>query len=153
MKVILVKDIKKTGKKYEIKEVKDGFARNFLFPQGLAKPATKENLKWLENEKLKKAEKAALELEIVGKLVKGMDGLEVEITVKVGEKGELYDKVDKKDIVKKLKEMNYEIKKDQIDLSEPIKDLGEFSVKIKFEHNLEAEIKVIIVAAEETEIK
>ena len=152
MKVILLEDIKKTGKQGDIKEVKDGFARNFLFPQGLAKPATKENLRWLENEKLKKAEKAALELEKVGKLVKGMDGLEVEITVKVGEKGELYDKVDKKDIAKKLKEMKYEIKKDQIELLEPIKDLGEFPIKIKFEHNLEAEIKVI-VAAEETEIK
>src|SRR3989344_2856412 len=97
MKVILLQDVEKLGKKYDLKEVKDGYARNFLLPGKLARPATKEALKWLENQK------------------------------------ELIEK-----------EAEEEVKKSQISLEKPIKELGEFPVKINLDHNLEIEIKLIV---------
>ena len=145
MKVILLQDIEKLGKKYDIKEVAAGYARNFLIPKGLAKPATKVALKWLEVQKEIEAKKAEEELKKIQDFVAKVDGLEVVFQVKVGEKGELFESINSQKISEKLKELGFGIKKTQIELKEPIKELGEFPVKIHFEHNLEAEIKVIIV--------
>ena len=144
MRVILLKDVENLGKKYEIKEVKAGYARNFLIPKKLARPATKETLKWLEIQKEIAAKKAEEELKKIQDFVSQIDGLEVLFKVKIGEKGELFESITAQKISEKLKEMGFEIKKTQIDLPEPIKELGEFPVKIHFEHNLEAEIKVIV---------
>ena len=144
MRVILLQDVDNLGKKYEIKEVKDGYARNFLIPKGLAKPATKEALKWLTTQKEVEAQKAEEELKRVQEVASAIDGQEVIIPVKIGEEGQLFESITSQKIFEKLKELGFEIKKTQFDLKEPIKELGEFPVKIKFEHNLEAEIKVII---------
>jgi large subunit ribosomal protein L9 len=145
MRVILLQDVEKLGKKYDIKEVKNGYARNFLIPKGLAKPATKEAMKWLETQKEIEAKKAEEELKKIQDQASAIDGQEVVIPVKVGENGQLFESITTQKISEKLKEMGFEIKKTQIDLTEPIKQLGEFPVKIKFEHNLEAEIKVIVI--------
>ena len=144
MKVILLENIENLGKKLEIKEVKDGYARNFLIPKGSAKLATKDALKWLEMQKEIENEKAKEELEKNQELASNIDGLEVIISVKVGEKGELFEKITAQKIIEKIKEMGFEIKKSQIDFEKPFQEIGEFPVKIKFEHNLEADIKVII---------
>ena len=144
MRVILSQDVDNLGKKYEIKEVKDGYARNFLIPKGLAKPATKEALKWLETQKEVEAQKAEEELKRIQGIASAIDGQEVIIPVKIGEEGQLFESITSQKIFEKLKELGFEIKKTQFDLKEPIKELGEFPIKIKFEHNLEAEIKVII---------
>ena len=149
MRVILLKDIENLGKKYEIKEVKSGYARNFLIPKGLAKKVDKEVLKWLETQKEIEAKKAEEELKKVQELATAVDDREVIIPVKVGEEDQLFESIAAQKISEKLKELGFEIKKDQIDLKEPIKELGEFPVKIKFEHNLEAEIKVIVTKEEE----
>jgi len=145
MKIILLQDIDNLGKKYEIKEVADGYARNFLIPKGLAKPATKENLKWLESQKEIEVKKAEEELKKVEAVATNIDGQEIIIPVKIGEEGQLFESITSQKIYEKLKELGFEIKKSQIDLPEPIKELGEYPVKIKFEHNLEAEIKIIVV--------
>jgi len=145
MKIILLQDIDNLGKKYEIKEVADGYARNFLIPKGLAKPATKENLKWLESQKEIEVKKAEEELKKVEAVATNIDGQEIIIPVKIGEEGQLFESITSQKIYEKLKELGFEIKKSQIDLTEPIKELGEYPVKIKFEHNLEAEIKIIVV--------
>jgi len=144
MKVILLQDVKKLGKKYEVKEVKDGFARNFLIPQGLAKIATKKALAWLEKQKEIEEKKAEEALKKVQEQASSLDGLELIIPVKVGEQGQLFESITSQKISEKLKEMGFEIKKSQVDLEEPIEKIGEFPVKIKFDHNLEAEIKIII---------
>lgn len=144
MKVILIQDIKDVGKKYEIKEVKDGFAKNFLFPQKLAKPATEENLAWLEKQKEKIAKKAEEELKKTQELASQIDGQEIIFSVKVGREGELFESITSQKIAEKLKQLGFQVKKQQIDLAQPIKELGEFPIKIKLEHNLEAEIKVIV---------
>ena len=144
MKVILLKDVEKLGKKFEIKEVKDGYARNFLFPQKLAKLATEEVLKWAEIQKEVQEKKAEADLEKIQSKASSLEDLEVTILVKVGDDNQLFESITQQKIAEKLKEMKVDIKKNQIELKEPIKELGEFPVKVKFEHNLEAEIRVII---------
>ncbi|HDM31922.1 MAG TPA: 50S ribosomal protein L9 [bacterium] len=145
MKVILLKDVENLGKKYEIKEVAEGYARNFLFPKKLAKPATEANLRWLEKKLKKLEEKAEKDLKKVQDLASKVDGLEITIPVKVGKDGQLFESITPLKILEKLKEEGFELKKKQIVLEKPIKELGEFPVKIKFPHNLEAEIKIIVV--------
>jgi len=145
MRIILLQDVENLGKKYDIKEVADGYARNFLIPKGLAKPATKEALKWLEIQKEIEAKKAEEELKKIQDLVSNIEKLEIIISVKVGEEGRLFESITAQKISEKLKETGFNIKKNQIDLAEPIKELGEFPVKIHFEHNLEAEIRIIVV--------
>ena len=149
MRVILLEDLENLGKKYDVKEVKDGYARNFLIPTGLAKPATEEALIWLETQKEIEAKKAEEELKKIQEIASAVDDQEIIIPVKVGEQDQLFESLTSQKISEKLKELGFDIKKSQIDLVEPIKELGEFPVKIKFEHNLEAEIKVIITKISE----
>jgi large subunit ribosomal protein L9 len=145
MKVILLQDVENLGKKYEVKNVKAGHARNFLIPKNLAKPATKEALKWLETQKEIEGKKAEEELKKFQELASILDGQEITIPVKIGKEGQFFESITAQKIWEKLKEHNFEIKKTQIILEEPIKELGEFPVKVKFEHNLETEIKIIVV--------
>lgn len=144
MKVILLEDIEKLGKKYEIKEVADGYARNFLIPKNLVKLATKENMQWIEEQKNLITQKSEEELKEFQELASKVDGLEVAMPVKIGTEGQLFESVTGQKISDRLKELGFEIKKNQIEIKEPIKELGEFPIKIKFEHNLEAEIKIIV---------
>ncbi len=153
MKVILLQDVENVGKKYEIKEVKDGHARNLLIPKNLVKIATKENLKWLKEQRDVIEKEASEDLKVVQELASRLDDEEVSIPVKVGEKGELFESVNAQKIADKLKEMGFEVKKSQIKLDSPIKEAGEFPVKVQLDHNLEAEVKVIVTgeAQEKTE--
>jgi len=145
MRVILLQDVEKVGKKHELREVKPGFARNFLISKGLAKPATKEAIKWLNLQKEIEAKKAEDELKKIQTTASSVDGQEVVIQVKAGDENQLFESITAQKISEKLKEIGFDIKKNQIDLPQPIKELGEFPVKIKLEHNLESEIKIIIV--------
>jgi len=149
MRVILLEDVENVGKKFEIKEVSDGFARNFLIPKNLAKPATKEALKWLESVKEIEEKRAEEELKKIQELASKIDGTEVIIPVKMGKNEKLFEKIRAQKICEKLKEMGFEIKKNQIDLKEPIEEIGEYQVKIKFPHNLESEIRVVITSEPE----
>jgi len=144
MRVILLEDIKDVGKKYEVKEVKDGYARNSLIPKGLVKIADTKAMKWLEEQKEAEVKKAEVELKGFQEMASNIDGMEVIIPIKVGDEGQLFEKVTTQKISEKLKELGFEVKKEKIDLPEPITEIGEFPVKIKFEHNLESEIQVIV---------
>ena len=145
MKVILLQDIENVGKKFDVKEIADGHANNLLIPKGLAKPATKEALAWLETQKELASKLAEEGLKKVQEVASSLDDLEVNITMKVGDEGQLFESVNAQKIADRLKEMGYAVAKNQIKLEQPIKDLGEFPVKVVFEHNLEATISVIIV--------
>jgi large subunit ribosomal protein L9 len=149
MKVILLGDVEKIGKKFEVKEVKDGYAQNFLIPKGLAKPATKEALIWLETQKGIEEKKAEKSLKGIQEIASSIDDQEVVIQVKVGDQDQIFESIGAQKISDKLKEAGFDIKKDQIELAEPIKELGEFPVKVKFDHNLEAEIRIIVSKEEE----
>lgn len=144
-----MKDVEKVGKKFEVKEVKDGYARNFLLPQGLVKPATKEALEWLEVQKEIQEKKAEVDLKKAQELASSLDDLEVAISVKTGDADQLFESVTAQKISEKLKEMGFDIKKSQIGLEEPIKEIGEFPIKIKLEHNLEVEIRVEVIKSEQ----
>ncbi len=145
MKVVLLEDIDKIGKKYEVKEVKDGYARNSLIPKGLVKIATPEVVEWAGVQKEILEKKAEEDLAKSQKVASGMEGLEVTIPVKIGEKDQLFEKITEQKVAEKLKEMGFSVKKSQVTMENPIEEIGEFSVKVKFDHNLEAEITVIVV--------
>lgn len=153
MKVILLEDVESVGKKYEIKEVKPGYARNFLFKKNLAKTAVRKNLLWLETQKLEIEKKAEEDLIHVQDLASKLDDLEVLIVVKVGPEGQLFESITSAKISEKLKEMGFEVKKSQIQLEKAIKEPGEYDVKVTLDHNLEASTKVIVSGKKEDEEK
>lgn len=144
MKVILLQDIEKVGKRYEIKEVAAGYARNYLIPRGLARLADQEALNWLKVQKEMAKKRAEEELQKTAEFISKIDGQEVVIAVKVGEEGQLFEKIGEQRIIEGLAGLGFDIKKSQIELEQPFGELGEFPVKVKFPHNLEAEIKVIV---------
>jgi len=148
MRVILLQDVQNVGKKFDVKEAADGYARNFLIAKGLAKQATPEALEWLEMQKEILSQKAEEDLKTVQELASALDDLEVPISMKVGEEGQLFESINAQRLAERLKELGFDIKKQQVKLDEPIRELGEFPVKVVLEHNLEAEIRVII--SEET---
>jgi large subunit ribosomal protein L9 len=145
VKVILMQDVEGLGKKYDVKEVKNGHARNFLLPNKLAKAATKQALKWLQDQKEVIEKEAEEDLKKTQELASQIDGIEVVIQVKKGDEGQLFESINSQKISEKLKDMGFEVKKSQITLESPIKEIGEFNVKINLNHNLETEIKVVII--------
>ena len=144
MKVILLKDAEELGKRGDVKNVADGYARNFLFAKNLAKPATKQALKELEAEKETEAQIAEQELKKIEGIVSQIDGLEIEVIEKMDEGGKLYGALNEVKIAKILKDKGLNIKKNQIKIPQPIKTVGEYPVTITFDHGLEAEVKIII---------
>lgn len=149
MKVILLENIEKLGKKHDIKEVASGFARNYLIPKGLAKLANETSLKWLEKEKTLAQKRAEEELQREQNLATSVDGLEVILVVKRGEKGQLFESITSQKITDKLGEMGFKIEKNQIELDKNIEEVGEFPLKILFKHNLEANIRVVVTEENE----
>ncbi|HOS12656.1 MAG TPA: 50S ribosomal protein L9 [Candidatus Pacearchaeota archaeon] len=144
MKVILLRDIKKLGKKFEVKEVSPGYARNLLIPNGYAILADKQSLKRLESQKnieMKKTEERQKENE---KMIKELEGKEIKIDTKIGDKGQLFETINEQKIADKLKEMGFVVEKSNIEINEPIKCQGEYLVKLKLDNNLEGKIKIII---------
>ena len=150
MKVILLENVEKLGVKGDIKEVANGYARNLLIPNKKAIMATKEEIAKLEKQKQVEAQQAEQELSRYQEVATQLDGLELEILAKVGEEGKLFGTITANQVVEKLKEQGIEIQKNQVKLTDPIKELGEYEVNIAFPHNLEAKIK-IIVAGEKKE--
>lgn len=150
MKVILIEDVPSLGKKYELKAVKDGYARNFLIPKNLVKPATKENMNWLTKQKQAVEVTAIEDLKETQELASRLDGAELNISVKIGDDAQLFESITITRIAEKLKEAGFEVRKNQIGLEKPIKELGEFPIKINLDHNLEAEIVAIITAEKES---
>ncbi len=145
MRIILLKDIKNLGKKYEIKEVSDGYGRNFLLKQKLAKVATEKDVAMANRKKEEEARKKEEELKEVEKMAKKIDGKEIKIKMKIGEKGQLFESITAIKIAEKMKDEGLNIEKENINLEEPIKELGEFVIKLDFAKNVSAKIKLIIV--------
>jgi len=145
MKIILLEDVENTGKKDEIKEVADGYARNFLFPNKLAVLATRSELDKLKERKKIEEGKAEEELTIFQKIASELDGFELEIFAKIGEEGKIFGSINSVKVSEKLKENGFKIEKEWIKLKTPIKEMGEHEISIELPHNLEVKIKVIVV--------
>ena len=144
MKVILLKDVKNLGRKNEIKNVSDGYARNLLLPRKLAAVATATEIKKVEEKKAEERQRAEKDLEKNQEVVVKMEGLEIEIAAKTDKEGGLYAALSPAQISKALQAKGFEIKKGQVKIDEPIKEIGETEVIIEFPHGLEAKIKIIV---------
>lgn len=143
MVVILKRDIKGTGKAGEIVKVSDGYARNMLIPKGWAIEATKGNINTLEKVKAKQAEEEAARKASAQELAKKIEEIEVCIETKAGEGGRLFGSITSKDVCEALKtQHNIAIDKKKLQMSQPIKALGTFSVKIKLYQDVSAELAV-----------
>ena len=121
-------------------------------PEKKARAATKQALKWLDDQKEVIDKEAEEDLKKTQELASQIDGLEVNIIVKVGDEGQLFESINSQKIADRLKEMGFEVKKSQIKLENPIKDIGEFPISVALDHNLESEIKVII-GADKSDLK
>ena len=147
MKVILLQDIKNVGKKDEIINANDGYARNFLFPKNLAVEANKDNLLKLQAKKDSKQHKKNLEVEEFKKQADKIKDITLEIKVKAGSNGKIFGGVTSKEISEELKnQYKMEIDKKKIILKETIKNIGTFSVDIKFEDGVNAKLTINVIS-------
>jgi large subunit ribosomal protein L9 len=145
MKVILLQDIKGTGKKGEVKEVANGYARNFLFVKNLARAVTTASLEQLKAEEEKHKRQMEKELKDSQVMASKLDGAEIEIKAKASETGTLYSAVSAVKIVEAIKkQFGLLLAADQVILNQPLKEAGEHKVRIKFPHGLEAELRLIV---------
>lgn len=145
MKVILQKDIPNLGEAGDVKEVAEGFARNYLLPKKLVIPYNESSAKAIEHQKkLVKIKKEKRKKE-GQKLVEALSNVALTIAAQVGEEDKLFGSVTAIDIAQKLSQMGYSIDKRKIMLPEPIKKAGEHEVKIKLDEGLSATIKVTVV--------
>lgn len=144
MKVILQKDVPNLGDAGDIREVADGYARNYLLPRKLVIAANESSRKVMEHQgrliRLKKEKRKKLSETIAGK----MTGLELTIAAQVGEEGKLFGSVTAIDIAKALKEKGFEIDKRKIAIDTPIRQVGEYTVKIRLDEGQAPEIKIIV---------
>lgn len=148
MKVIFLKDVKDIASADTVKDVSDGYARNYLIPKGLAAIADKGTLKSLEMRLKKKSESVEAERAELKNIASKIDGAQISIQVDVGENGKLFGSVTHQDIAKKLFEsLGIEVDKKKIVLDEPIKTVGSFDVPVKFATDISATVKVNVAAS------
>jgi large subunit ribosomal protein L9 len=149
MKVILAQDVKNLGKAGEVKEVSDGYARNYLIPRGLATEATKTNLKEIEEKAIRLQKQKEREKVEAQALVERLDGKSIRIPARVGGGDKLFGAVTAREISEAIsKEFKVKLDKKKVDLGEPIKHLGEYPVKLKIYPSLQAQIIVRVEAAD-----
>lgn len=148
MKVILQQDVKSQGKKGQLIEVSDGYARNFLLPKKLAVPATAENVNTMrQQEKARKAQEAAEKAEAEA-TAKKLEGLTVKIAAKAGEGGRLFGAVTAKEVSEALSAQHgVNIAKSKLVLDEPIKACGGFRIKAKLGYEVTGCVNVIVTEA------
>lgn len=146
MKIIILRDTPKVGKKYEIKEVNDGYALNLLIPKGIAIPATPQAIKRVEAEKaVLEGERKVLE-DLIMKNIKAIEGITLNISAKANPKGLLFAGVHKEEIAKDLNlQAQIQIDPSFIELEHPLKEVGEHTVPIKA-GGKSANLKIVIKA-------
>lgn len=148
MKVIFSADVRGQGKKGEMKEVSDGYARNYLLPRGLAVAATQDNLNAMKLRDAAKKRQMELEKAAAQENAKKLEGVIVKVKAKAGEKGRLFGSVTSKEIADALAEQHgIEIEKNKIVQAEPIKSYGSYEVKCKFGYEISGVIHLLVVEA------
>ena len=145
MKVILMEDVKGQGKKGQMVDVSDGYARNFLIPKGLAKEANNTNINDMKTQKAAEDAKASRELKAAQEFSEKLKEVNLTIKVKAGENGRLFGAVSNKDIAGELlTQYKYNIDKKKIMLDEVIKSAGEYEIQVKLHTKVTAKFKVIV---------
>jgi large subunit ribosomal protein L9 len=145
MKIILLKSLKKLGNEGDTVEVKDGYARNFLIPQGLALAATEGSLQWLKEIKSVKSKAEEKKREKFLKAKEAIEKISLTITAEVKEGEELYGAVNESQILKLLASEGIELDKDSLVIDEPIKRLGVYNLKVNVYPDVEAVLRVWVV--------
>ena len=144
MKVILKADVKGSGKKGDILEVSDGYAKNFLLKKGLAEIATSSGINEINQRKnadeFHKAESIKAQKELAAKL----NGVTVPVSIRAGENGKVFGSVTTEKIASALSELGYEVDKKRIVTKEPIKNVGDYEAEVKFIEGVSAKIKIVV---------
>ena len=145
MRVILLNDLRHKGKRGQEVEVKPGFARNFLLPQGLALEATDANRKWFESQRKKIDARVAQEREEAARMASSIAGTRVEITKRVGETGTLYGSVTASEIAEALAAKGVEVDRRKFDMGAGIKSIGDHRVNLFLHPEVTAELLVTVL--------
>lgn len=146
MQVILLENVKNLGKKGTVVKVSDGYARNYLLPKKLAMEASEGNVRALQHDVKVQSDKREREIEHARQVAETLKAQRIEVAVKAGEKGKLYGAVTTQDIAQALKRhTDWPLDKRRIDLKEPIKKLGTYSVRLRLHANVIAEVPIHVV--------
>ena len=151
MKVLLCEDIDRLGWLGDVVEVKTGYARNYLLPQGLAKVANEASIRSIAEEKARRAEQRKLEGKRLEEAVKAIEGAEAVVAAKANEQGHLFGSVNERQIAANLREQGFEVRDEIVQLPEHIKEIGTHSVTLKFRDDLTATINVVVVPEQQDE--
>ena len=148
MQVILKQRLDKLGQPGDIVSVKPGYARNYLIPKGFAYEATDANLRRIERERSQLLKQAEAELAAATERAKLLEGTSVTFTARAGEEGKLFGSITSSDIADKLAEQGIEIDRRDVQLDEPLKALGVFSVPVRLHPDVRPEVKVWVIKEE-----
>lgn len=143
MKVILLLDVKGTGKKGDVVEVSDGYGKNFLIKKGMAKAATASNVHEVEQQKAAQAFHKAEEVKALKALAESLNGKSVTVKIKVSENGKVFGSVTSLHVAESLAQMGYDIDKKKIKM-EPLKTLGSCPAEIRFMEGVSAKVTVVV---------
>jgi large subunit ribosomal protein L9 len=144
MKVILRATVPNLGRAGDVKDIKDGYGRNFLFPNNLAMPATPAAMKEWEKGKDARAKRLAVEISKTKELADKINGVSLSFSRPAGEEGKLFGSVGKADVVKSLKTCGFEVDKAAVVLDQPIKQVGDHEIEIRLMPEVTAKIKVTV---------
>ena len=145
MDVILREDVEKLGAAGDVVSVKDGYARNYLLPRGLAYAATEGNKRRLEAEQKSRTRRADAEAARAGEVSVRLEAVSLSFTMKAGEGDKLFGSVTSHDIAERLKGEGFDVDKKTIELPEPIKALGVYKVPVRLHPDVKPEIRVWVV--------
>lgn len=146
MKVLLCQDVQSLGWLGDVVEVSTGYARNYLLPQGLAKPATEGNLRAIAQEKALRAGQRTTELKRLEKAAAAVEGAEAVVAAKANKQGILFGSVGGAEIAANLRQLGFEVADEVVQLAEHIKHVGTQSVTLKFADDLTATVSVVVVS-------
>jgi len=148
MKVVLLKNVPGTGQKGDVKNVSDGYARNFLLKKGLAKRATANAVDQIRAQENKRAKQQKQALKDQQRAASALDGAEFVFKEKANEQGHMYAALSPSKLAKEIKKMyDIDVKAKQIMFSEPIKEIGNYTAKILLDHGLEAECSITVTTS------
>jgi len=144
MQVILLADVPKIGRKFDVKDVSDGYAANFLFPRKLAEKATPDRLKRVEEQSKRQAEERRINDELLAGNLASLKNVQVELTAKVNELGHLYQSIHAKEIAQALKDQHrIELDPEFLNLEHPLKEGGEHLIEVEA-HGHKGTLKVLV---------
>lgn len=145
MKVLLCEDIKKLGYVGDVVDVSDGYARNYLFPQGLAKVASENNLRAIAKERARRAEQRIQEHQRLEAAARAVENAEAVLAAKANDQGVLFGSITEKDIAHNLREQGFQVADEVVHLPSHIKNTGSHKVELKFADELKVTVTVVVV--------